>query len=115
MPAVLTMSSTVTCGHATGQVTATSEAKLKVLGAAVLLESSVAGKPVAGCGTPVSQGNKPCTSVVSVVNAPPPKLKVNGLPVLTASITGTTDGQVATVTPQLLLAATANQSKLSTS
>jgi hypothetical protein len=108
------MSSTVSCGHPTGLVTTASEAKLKVLGAPVLLESSVAGKPVAGCLTPVSQGNKPCTTAKSVLNTPPAKLRVAGAPVLTEAVTGETDGQVGGVAPQPLLSATANQTKLLT-
>jgi hypothetical protein len=119
MQKVLTTQSTVTCGHQLppakpGKVQVASTAKLRVNGNPVLLESGVVGKPVSGCATPTSQGNVPCTAVKSVSTVPPPKLTVNGDPVLVEGITGETFGQVATITPQSLLSATANQSKLST-
>jgi hypothetical protein len=41
------------------------------------------------------------------------KLTVGGAPVLLDSLTGSTNGMVAKVTPQTLLSATAGQSKLS--
>ena len=113
MRRVLTTLSTVTCGHPAGSVRTASTAKLKVAGNPVLLESSVAGMAVASCGIPLVQGNKPCTTVLSVVDAPPPRLTVGGLPVLADAITGTTDGLIGGA-PQSALAATASQTKLTT-
>ena len=119
MRKVLTTQSTVTCGHRLppakpGAVQVVSTAKLRLNRNPVLLGPSVVGMSVSLCATLPSQGNAPCTSVISVTNTPPPKLKVNGAPVLVESITGTTAGQVGGVTPQSELAATANQSKLVT-
>jgi|SRR6478609_11846352 len=119
MRKALTAQSDVTCGHRLlpakpGAVQAASAAKLKVNGSPVLLESSVLGRPISNCATVPSQGNAPCATVASVVNTPPPKLTVSGAAVLLDSITGTTSGQVGGVTPQPRLAATANQSKLTT-
>ena len=104
MRKALTAQSDVTCGHRLlpakpGAVQAASAAKLKVNGSPVLLESSVLGRPISNCAT---------------VPSPPPKLTVSGAAVLLDSITGTTSGQVGGVTPQPRLAATANQSKLTT-
>lgn len=119
MRKVLTTQSTLSCGHAAppalpGAVATASAAKLKVAGSPVLLTSSVAGKDVIGCATPQVQGNKLCTKVISAASTPPAKLAVAGEPVLVEPITGTTDGQVAGVTPQPALNATANQPKLTT-
>src|SRR5258708_394033 len=126
MRKVLTTQSTVTCGHRlllkTGTVQIASTAKLKVSGEAVLLRASVVGKSIPDCGSPVPpkgpQGNIMCTTVLTVANAPQPKLKVNGDPVLVERITGSTSGTVVNdpeqPTPQKKLAATANQSKLLT-
>jgi hypothetical protein len=113
MRKVLTTQSTVTCGHVAGSVQTASTAKLKIDGNPVLLQASVLGRTVASCGIPQVQGNKLCTTVLSVTNAPPPKLTVGGAPVLLDTITGTTDGAIG-ATPQTLLAATANQAKLVT-
>jgi hypothetical protein len=124
MPNVLTTASDVTCGHRQlpalpGAVQVASAAKLKVNSNPVLLESSVSGKTISGCGIPIPpQGNLKCTTVLSVANKAPPKLKVNGDAVLVGTITGTTTGTVVDdpdgATPQKKLAATANQSKLLT-
>jgi hypothetical protein len=116
MRKVLTVGSTVTCGHVVppllGVVAVASTAKLRVNGSSVLLESSVVGKSVVGCGTPPVQGNTVCLEVKNVTNTPPFKLRVNGIPVLFDTITGATNGEVAG-TPQRLLAVTAaNQQKL---
>jgi hypothetical protein len=118
MRKVLTTQSTVTCGHL-GTVQTVSTAKLKVGGNPVLLESSVKDESILGCTTtPPPPTNAKCLTVMSVSNTPPPKLKVNGDPVLVEPITGSTSGTVANdpeqPTPQKKLAATANQSKLLT-
>jgi hypothetical protein len=118
MRKVLTTQSTVTCGHippTPGTVQTESSAKLKVDGHPVLLESSVVGKRVVGCGTvPPPASNARCAKVNTVENTPPPKLTVDGSSVLVDTIKGATEGQVGGVKPQRLLSATANQSKLLT-
>jgi hypothetical protein len=117
MPNVLTMNSTVGCGHlppppGTGIVQVQSTAKLKVSGKSVLLLDSISGKAVSGlCGTVPATGTKKCTAVSSVSGGLATKLKVGGQPVVLDTVTGGTDGTVGG-SPQLLLAALANQPKL---
>jgi hypothetical protein len=118
MPNVLTMASTVTCGHA-GKVTVASTAKLTVNGSPLLLKSSIAGKPVATCATPPAADAsgptaKPCTLVATVSLGEAMKLTVGGQPVMLDTLKGETDGMVTKETPQKLLAAQAGQVKLST-
>ena len=113
------MLSTVTCGHTPGKVQTQSLAKLKVNGSPVLLQTNINGQPVTGCGTlPASDVSgvtaKPCTSVSAVSAGAALKLKVNEQPVMLETLKGSTDGMVAKVTPQLLLAGVANQVKLQT-
>ncbi len=112
---VLTMASSVTCGHPLAGVPSTvktaSKAKLTVTGDPVLLESSVLGQKITGCGVPSGQGNVACQTVSAVANTPEPKLTVGGSPVLVEGITGTTSGTVGGLA-QSKLSATANQSKL---
>jgi hypothetical protein len=113
------MLSTVTCGHPPGKVQTQSLAKLKVNGSPVLLQASINGKPVIGCSTPPASDPsgvtaKPCTSVSAVSAGAALKLKINGQPAMLATLQGSTDGMVAKVTPQSLLAGVANQSKLQT-
>lgn len=120
MPKVLTTSSTVGCGHlppppGAGVVQVQSTAKLRVATAPVLLLAGINGKPVATgtCGIVPSQGNIKCLKVSAVTAGMATKLTVGGLPVMLAeTLAGTTDGTLATVTPQPLLAAVPNQSKL---
>jgi len=119
MPKVMTMLSTVTCGHPPGKVQTQSPAKLKVNGSPVLLQASINGKPVAGCGTPPASDAsgvtaKPCTSVSAVSAGTALKLKITGQPVMLETLKGSTDGMVAKTTPQSLLAGVANQLKLQT-
>lgn len=114
MAFVLTLKpgSTVSCGHGPGDVATAGMAKLQVNGASVLLEASVVGMPVSVCGTPAASGAKPCSSVVSVALGRSSKLQVGGFPVLLDTLKGTTDGMVANLTPQTLLAGKATQAKL---
>lgn len=110
MGSPLTIASTVQCGHF-GTVAVSSSTKLTVSGSAVLIQTGVAGKSVAGCTTQVTPGgNKPCTTVGSV--APPSlalKLTAGGQPVVLDSLVGLTDG----VPPGALLGV-AGQTKLTT-
>jgi hypothetical protein len=113
----LTTASTVTCGHSPGIVQTTSLAKLKVGGQPVLLRSSIDGAAVTLCGTtPASDPSgvtaKPCTAVSGVSAGASLKLKTGGKAVVLDTLAGSTDGMVAKVTPQMALAAVANQSKL---
>ncbi len=119
MALVLTLKpgSIVTCGHWPGDVATAGVAKLRVNGVAVLLEASVVGKTVTGCGTVGASDMsgptaKPCTSVASIMLGKSTKLQVGGLPVLLDTLTGTTDGMVTKVTPQTLLAGKATHAKL---
>ena len=112
MAEVLTTGSTVDCGH-TGTVSTSGASKLKVAGNAVLLEDGVSGKSVSACVTQnvTNTGMKQCTTVTSVTMGKATKLKVGGAPVLLSSLKGATDGTVGG-SPQMLLKATAGQTKL---
>jgi hypothetical protein len=116
MPAVVTVSSIVTCGHA-GTVATTGSPKLTVGGSPALVAAGIAGKPVAHCTTPTVTGpppSKPCLLVVTVNPASlSTKLLVSGNPVVLATLQGTTDGEVGGVTPQPLLSAAVTQTLLS--
>ena len=117
MSGVLTTASNVTCGHQ-GTVSTSSSTKLKVSGAAVLLQAGVAGKSVGTCSTPPAADAsgtptaQPCQTVASVGAGAATKLQAGGTPVMVDTLTGTTDGMVGKVTPQTLLSASAGQSKL---
>lgn len=120
MPKVLTLASTVKCKHG-GRVTTVSSAKLKVSGMSVLLMDSIAGKPIPppSCPTVPSADasgtviNAPCPAVKEVTSGSSLKLKVGGLPVMLDTLTGTTAGFEAKVTPVLGLTGVPNQVKLS--
>ncbi|NLP64959.1 hypothetical protein [Paraburkholderia sacchari] len=119
MSGVLTTASNVTCGHA-GNVSTSSSTKLQVNGAAVLLQSGIAGQSIAGCSTPPASDAsgptaKPCTTVASVTGGPAGKLQADSQPVMLDTLAGTTDGMVAKTTPQQLLAGIAGQTKLTAS
>jgi len=115
MQAVVTLSSIVTCGHG-GTVVATGTPKLTVSGSPVLVATGVAGKAVSHCTTPTvttTPPSKPCLTVLTVnPSSLSTKLFVSGNPVVLAGLTGTTDGVVAGVTPQLLLSAAVTQTRL---
>jgi hypothetical protein len=119
MPSVLTMLSTVTCGHPPGKVRTQSEAKLKVNSSPVLLQTSIndqqIGLPVGlpGCGIQPAAGSKLCEKVLEVSEGAALKLKVKGDPAMLDTLKGATNGTVAGA-PQKLLAGVANQSKLQT-
>lgn len=110
MPAVLTTASTVGCGHDPGQVSTSSAAKLTVSGAAVLLQDSIAGKSVSGCGTTPSSSTSQCVTVSSVISGLAQKLTAGGAPVALATVVGLTDG-----VPPGALKTSNVQSKLTTS
>jgi len=106
----------VTCGHS-GNVAVTSTQKLRVNNNPVLVKASIESKVIAGCATvpasdPSGPTAKPCTAVSSVTSGEATKLKVNGQAVMLDTLSGTTDGMVAKTTPQMLLSATAGQTKL---
>jgi hypothetical protein len=108
MPGVLTTASPVLCGHGPGQVETASTAKLRVAGSPVLVLDSVLGKPV----PPGCTADTPCSSVLTVVTGTAVKLTTAGAPVVLDTLTGTTNGAVSGTTPQPLLSATAEQTKL---
>ncbi|MDZ8258028.1 hypothetical protein [Nostoc sp. ChiQUE01b] len=116
MASVLTTSSNVICGHS-GNVAVTSTQKLKVGNNPVLVKTSIEGKSVPNCATvPAADATGStaikCTTVSSVSSGEATKLKVNKQPVMLDTLSGETNGMVAKITPQKLLAATAGQSKL---
>ncbi len=121
MPKVLTINSTIQCGHG-GKVVITSSAKLKINGYPVLVKDNVDGKPMTGCETTFASDSSgptdiPCSSVSLVPSEPgvvgeATKLKVGGQFVLLDTLVGKTDGMVKKTTPQTLLPAVANQSTL---
>ena len=116
MTAVVTAASSVTCGHG-GTVATVGTPKLTVGGSPVLVASGVAGQTVAGCGTPTvtsTPPSSPCLKVLAVTTPPSlaTKLFVDGNPVVTAALAGTTNGVVQGVTPQPLLQATVTQTLL---
>jgi hypothetical protein len=116
MPGVLTTGSSVICGHG-GTVSTTGVPKLKVAGNQVLQKTGIMGQSISGCNTPTvvpppPPPSSPCLVVASVITGEAIKLKVSGSPVMLETVTGTTSGVVAGVTPQTLLSATAGQTKL---
>ncbi|HZD96152.1 MAG TPA: hypothetical protein VE133_17965 [Candidatus Sulfotelmatobacter sp.] len=116
MPGVLTTGSNVTCGHA-GTVSTSGSDKLKVSGNPALLKTGIASKSISSCATPAASDVSgptaiPCSTVSSVATGEATKLKISGAAVMLDTLTGQTDGMVGKVTPQLLLSATAVQSKL---
>jgi hypothetical protein len=116
MAGVLITNSTVTCGHS-GNVTVTSTQKLKVSNSPVLVKASIESKSIPDCATtPATDASgptaKPCKTVSSVSSGEATKLKVNGQAVMLDTLSGTTDGMVTKTTPQMLLSATAGQTKL---
>lgn len=116
MAAVLTQNSNVSCGHG-GSVVATGTPKLTINGSPVLLRTGIAGRAVSVCTTPPASDAggptaKACLTVTAVDSGEASKLTVGGSGVMLATLTGKTDGMVAKTTPQLLLSATAGQTKL---
>lgn len=91
MANVLTMNSTVTCGHVPpGLLRPTSAAKLAVLGFPVLVESGIA---VIGPGCTAKQaGDVPCVKTGPITAGRSLKLRVGGMPVILATLAGATAG-----------------------
>lgn len=88
----------VDCGHG-GVVKTTGSPKLSVDGQGVLLAmGSIEGHPITGCG--LLSPNTPCT-VAGVIDpaAKPPKLFVDGVPVVLSPVLGTTNGALVAVPP----------------
>ncbi|WP_157537785.1 hypothetical protein [Kitasatospora azatica] len=119
MPHVLTVRTTVTCGHTPGKVTTASSAKLTVSGVPVLLPSSIGDMPVTGCPLlPPPQGTVACKAVVQVQQGAAAKLSVGGEPVVLDTLSGSTNGSIPTdvpPTPQTHLAAPTGEPKLQAS
>ena len=114
MPAVLTATATVDCGHG-GKVSVVGSPKFSVQSAGVLLKTGIEMKSVGvpPCGIPIPpSGNVKCTAVVAVTTTPALKLTVQSQPVVLMPLTGTTNGAVGGLTPQLKLNATGAQTKL---
>jgi hypothetical protein len=116
MPNVMTVNSTVSCGHPPGGggvAQVRSDAKLRVAGASVLLKDGIKGKTLTpACATVPSSGSTKCTKVDDVSSGSATKLTVGGDPVILGELLhGRTDGLVGGA-PQLLLFGVANQDKL---
>jgi hypothetical protein len=117
MPNVLTLASSVQCGHS-GTVQTISGAKLEVDGQAVLLASSIEQKaiPPLACSIlndPQNTGAHGCLLVNAVTDGRSTKLFVGSDPVILESLKGETDGGHTSQQKSLPdLTATANQSKL---
>ena len=115
MPAVVTATSMVTCAHE-GKVAVTGVPKLTVGGSPVVVAAGVVGQPIAGCSiVPPPATNAPCTLVLGPLINPPSlatKLFVSGNPVVLATLQGTTNGELAGVTPQPGLSAIVTQTLL---
>jgi hypothetical protein len=119
---VLTMASDVFCGplppHG-GKVVTASVSKLSVDHHPVLVENGNDKKLISKTfkcqivpepGPPKSE---PCKKVLSITVGTATKLTVQHQPVILDSLKGTTDGEVADVTPQTAMYAEAKQTKLS--
>lgn len=121
MPNVLTASALVDCGHG-GAIAPKDDpqVKLTVSGAKVLTATALESQPVSACSTKIAPPPPalpitatPCLQCMSINPPPSTKLTVHGVPVLLAPLTGTTNGMLASITPQPMLKATGVQVKLS--
>jgi len=111
----------VVCGHS-GTVAIQSAVKLSVASSPVLVAASIDGKTVKGCMITPSSVSAKCKTVstgvlgvTAITAGRATKLTVGGQPVILETLKGDTDGIVASVTPQTLLAGTANQNQLTAS
>ncbi len=113
MPAVLTESSTVTCGHGPASVSTQGQSKLTVANARVLAQGGVAGKAVSGCVTQddTNTGTLKCRLVAAVTTGAASKLTIGGAPVFLDTLAGTTNGNLGAPPPPPI-SATAGQTKL---
>jgi hypothetical protein len=119
---VLTTKDAVLCGPALpkahgGKVSTSSLAKLTVNLAPVLLQNSIETKliPTGNCQTPAVSGpptSAPCVNAVKVTGGLSIKLTSEHKPVILDSLTGTTNGTIAGVTPQTVMFGKAVQTKL---
>ncbi|MDR3470656.1 MAG: hypothetical protein P4M09_03040 [Devosia sp.] len=115
MPAVITEQSTVVCPH-TGQAQlSASQSKLKVAGAAVLVDGDMAGKSISACTTQPDPNTKTvkCLHTAPQTAGVATKLIVGGKGVLLETAKGRTDGKVLDVF-QNWSVQSAGQSKLVT-
>lgn len=111
----LTQGSAVNCVHQ-GKVALTpSQSKLTIGGQAVLVETDVAGKSIAGCTLPTTMTSVTCLAVVSEIpGGTSLRLKVGGKAVLIDSANGLTNGSQSGV-PATWSVVDAGQTKLKTS
>ncbi|AIE86497.1 hypothetical protein [Fimbriimonas ginsengisoli] len=92
MPYVLTVNSTVQCAHG-AKIALTSDAKLSVGGAKVLLLAGIQGATVNGCTNPTDPNTSSLTcATVATATGTATKLTVGGKPVVLDSLSGTTNG-----------------------
>lgn len=106
MASVITAADKIGCGH-NGVIAVEGSPQLAVNGVAVVTAAMFAGATVTGCSPPPPPGthvSKPCTKCDKVSKTDSQALFVNGAPVLVAPVGGQTDGTLADVKPQLLLA-----------
>ena len=115
MAYVLTVQSSVSCAHQ-GTVQLTSiQNKLKIGGAAVLVDGDLNGAAVSGCTTVTdpNTGALMCATVSTAIGGVATKLKVGGKGVLLDTIQGQTNGTVGGVL-QTWSVTSAGQSKVQT-
>lgn len=92
MPQILTTDSRLGCPHGGSVQLSGGRTALTVDGKPVLAKIDVMGKLISGCTTPTSTSTKQCTAVTSVLAGESTRLSAGGMPVLTASALGLTDG-----------------------
>jgi hypothetical protein len=112
MPLVLTISSQIACAHQ-APVSLSSDAKLLVMGARVLVLPEVVGAQIVGCTNPDSSSSKKCLTVATA-SGTATKLTVAGQLVVNDTFAGTSDGTTSGApVPLPLTLVNAGQTKLS--
>jgi hypothetical protein len=120
MPSVLTAAAAIDCGHG-GVITPKNDpqVRLSVSGSPALTAEALINQTVSACGTMPTAPPPPgtpvsikCPKCIGISSAQSTKLTVHGVAVLLAPLGGSTNGEVANVTPQVTLKATAVQTKL---
>jgi hypothetical protein len=94
MAEILTTGSKLTCPHGGSVQLSAGRTQLTIDGKPVLAKVDVMGKPVSGCSTVTNPqaGTKQCLTVASVLAGEAQLLSVGGMPALTTSAQGLTDG-----------------------
>lgn len=101
MSFILTVGSQISCAHQ-APVSLSSDAKLTVRGARVLVPTDVVGSSITACTNPDSSSSKKCT-LVTAAGGTATKLTVSGRLVLNESFGGSSDGVTSGTPPPLPL------------